>query len=447
MAGLVVRVLLLVWFRGEPLSIYDERDYHNLAVNLVEQGLFSLDGQVPASMRPPLYPAFVAGVYAVFGIGNFQAVRMVQAAVSLVNVVLLYYLGSEVYNRRIGTWAAAAFCFYPSMLGQNKLLLTETLFTFWLTLACLVIVRFFRRDQVWYLALAGVLIGLGALTRSVLWLLPPVLAVLVLGAWKASFKRRLAAAALLIATFAVTIAPWAVRNTRLQKTLVTIDVMGGRNFMMGNYEHTPLYRAWDAISMEGPRNWYHVLEQQRPEVKQMTQGQRDKAALRYGLHYVWNHPGQTLKRDLVKFLNFWQLERSLVAGMSRGYFGGPPVGVVVLSTLLIFGSYAAAMISGIFGAVMAPPPKRAAYWFLLVMIAYVCGLHSLVFAHSRYHLPLLPLVLLFSGAALVARKEIWRRRSTTAFRLATASSGLLIGAWVWEILAVDLHKYMNLLGG
>ncbi len=444
-AGVAVRILLLVWFAGLPLDIHDERDYNALAVNLVETGQYSLDGHKPVSMRPPLYPAFVAGVYRLAGVENFQAVRILQAVISLLNVILLYCLASEIYNRQIGTWAAGLFCFYPTMLGQNNLLLTETLFTFWLTLVCLAVVRLLGRDSLGYVAAAGVLIGLAALTRSILWLFPPVLAVFIIVFWKQDFRRRLAAVGLLICTFAVTIAPWAIRNTRLHHTLVTIDVMGGRNFMMGNYEHTPMWRAWDAISMKGKEAWHHVLRSNRPELGNLTQGQLDKAALRCGLQFVLDHPWLTLRRDIVKFFTFWQLERSFVAGMGQGFFGGPPVAVIVLLTIVIFGAYAAAVLLGIFGAVMVPPQSRPAYWFLLLVIAYMCGLHSLVFAHSRYHLPLVPLVLIFSAAAAVNFREIWQRRSTRQFRTAACLGGLLACSWVWRIVAGDFHRYWDIL--
>jgi len=332
------------------------------------------------------------------------------------------------------------------MLGQNNLLLTETLFTFWLVLACLAVVRFLNRNTLAYLAAAGVIIGLAALTRSILWLFPPVLALFILALWKQDFKRRLAAVGLLVCTFALTVAPWAVRNTRLQKTLVTIDVMGGRNFMMGNYEHTPMWRAWDAISMDGEKAWHHVLYAGRTDAGKMTQGQIDKAALAHGLRFVLDNPWLTLRRDVVKFFCFWQLERSFVAGMGEGFFGNPPIAAIVVLTAIIFGAYAAAMLTGIFGALMVPPRSLPVYLFLLLMIVYICGLHSLVFAHSRYHLPLMPLVLVFSAAAVVNFRDIWQRRSTWPFRAAVGLGGLLACSWAWRIAVVDFQRFWDILG-
>jgi 4-amino-4-deoxy-L-arabinose transferase-like glycosyltransferase len=441
LAGLVVRAMLWVWFLGEPLDVHDERDYNALAVHLVEQGRYTLDGEQLTSIRPPLYPAFVAAVYRVAGVENYPAVRAVQALLSLVAVWLLYLLGSEVYDRRTGLGAAGLFCFYPSLLGQNNLLLTEALFTFWLIAACLAAARFFRTESLAWLAGAGVLVGLASLTRAVLWLFPPVLALGLLVFWTVGFRRRLAAAAVLLAAFAVTLAPWAVRNTRLHETFVPIDVMGGRNLMMGNYEHTPLHRAWDAISIQDDRAWYRVLEREHPGYKSLTQGQKDKVAMRRGLRFMAEHPALTLQRSAVKFFNFWQLERSFVAGMARGHFGDPARPVILGAAAVIFGSYALAVFSGVFGVIVRPPPSRAMYWTLLALIVYVCALHTLVFAHSRYHLPLIPVLLIFSAAAVLGWREIWAERCRWRFWAAALVCAVLAGSWVYEVIAVDLARF------
>jgi hypothetical protein len=145
--------------------------------------------------------------------------------------------------------------------------------------------------------------------------------------------------------FCVVISPWAVRNTLLQKTFTTIDVMGGRNVMMGNYEHTSLFRSWATIDeAQGERAWYRVLATEHPEFPQLTQGQRDKLAMKRGLQFVFEHPGLTAQRDLVKFLNFWQLDRAIVAGFAQGFWGRPPRSIVLGFGGLMAGAYVAVML-------------------------------------------------------------------------------------------------------
>lgn len=454
-AGL--RLLVWLWCLGEPLHPGDEEHYHELAVHLVREGRFILEGQ-PCSMRPPLYPLFVAGVYACFGVGSFQAVRAAQMLLGLATAATAFVLGRQLYGRRVGLWAAGLTAFYPPLVAIACFLYSETLFAFWVTLMGACVVRATRGGGLGAWAAAGALLGLAALTRSVLWLFPPVLAVFALIAWRASLPRRLGAAALVVACFAAVIAPWAVRSSRLEKTFVAVDVMGGRNLMMGNYDYTPTFRAWDAISVEGEESWYRVLRRDHPEFPTLTQGQRDKLALRYGVRYMLEHPGQTALRSLVKFFNFWQLDRTAAAALDRGWFGALPRPAVLALTALICGSYAAAMLAAVCGVVLLPPRDRRAMAFLLLLVGFVCALHSAVFAHSRYHLPLAPVELVFAAAAVVhvagrvfapappaslpERERVGRGR----IGLAAAACLVLVAGWVWEIAAVDLPKVLGVLG-
>jgi len=440
LAGTVVRLGLWGWFQGLPIEIHDEKDYNVLAKNLVEHGEFCFEPGVLTALRPPLYPALVAGVYALCGLENFQAVRLLQALLSLLNVLVVYGLGKEVATRQTALWLAGLFCFYPSLLGFNNLLLTETLFTLLLCSFCYLMVLAYRREALGYLMAAGVILGLAALTRSILWMSSPLLAVFLLATWKASVPQRAVAVLAVVVPFAVTLAPWAVRNSRLEKTFVAVDTMGGRNFMMGNYEHTPLYRSWNAIAISGEKSWIHVLLASHPGDEPMTQGKLDKLALKHGLLFARDHPWLTVERDLIKFFDFWGLDRELVAGAARGYFGTFSGLGLVLLALVLWGSYAACLFLGIFGLFLAPLADRRLHWFLFLVVAYICGLHTLVFGHSRYHLPVMPLVLVFAASAITARPAWWRQWRHGGFWLAAALCVFMVFGWLWSTAVGDLDK-------
>jgi 4-amino-4-deoxy-L-arabinose transferase-like glycosyltransferase len=444
--GALVRLALLAWFADVPLSIWDERDYNAIAVNLVEHGEFAFDSGSPTSLRPPLYPAMVAGVYWLFGLENYQAVRLLQVGLSLLNVLLLYRLGAAISSRRVGSWLAGMFCFYPSLLVFDNLLLTETLFTLLLSAACYGLVLFYQREHFAYLLATGVLLGLAALTRSVVWMSFPFLSLYLLLTWKAPWRRRLLAPVAVCVAFAATLAPWSIRNSRLEGTFVAVDTMGGRNFMMGNYRHTPLYRSWDAIAITGDQAWHHEVHAAYPAEARDTQGKVDKLALRQGLKFVRENPWLTLERDVIKFFDFWGLERELVSGAGNGFFGPVPQPVVLLLALVIFGSFAGVMVLGIFGALTVPVSDRRIHWLLLLVIAYICGMHTLVFGHSRYHLPIMPLVLLFTASAVVNARQVWDQRRSWTFRLGVALCCVLLAGWLWGVVAGDLDRFLSLVG-
>jgi hypothetical protein len=221
--------------------------------------------------------------------------------------------------------------------------------------------------------------------------------------------------------------------------------MGGRNLMMGNYEYTPLFRAWDAISEHGARAWDRVLAASDPGFDRLTQGQKDKVAMRAAVAYVKAHPWQTAQRDLIKFFNFWGLERELIAGASRGYFGAVSAPALVLLTVVIFGNYVAAVVSGIFGAAVLRPPDWRTHLLLLMIVSYICAMHTISFGHPRYHLPIIPLVVVYAAQAVVHRGWIWSRRRSLAFGLACALVGVLAVGWSLEVVSTDLGRFVTAL--
>src|SRR5690606_8270398 len=154
----------------------------------------------------------------------------------------------------------------------------------------------------------------------------------------------------------------------------------------GNYEHTLEYRAWDTITVYGSKSWDQTLAAETPDYRKLTQGQRDKLAMSRGLRYIVDHPGVFLRRSTIKFFNFWQLPRTLVAGLADSRWGELSKLTIWSIAVLLFASYAITLLIGICGFLILPPVDRRMHWFLLLVVTFVCAVHTVVFAHSRYHL-------------------------------------------------------------
>jgi len=440
--GALVRIVLVATLGDAPPTIEDARDYNRLATALVETGSYVDASGRPTSLRPPLYPLVVSGIYGAVGVENFQAVSAVQAALSLVTVALVYRLGAALYSPQIGLWAAGATCFYPTLLAYNQFLLSEVLFTFFVTAGALASVRVLQAGQLQYAVLLGLCLGLGALTRSVLWLLAPPLCLGVMCFARAPLGRRLLAGGAALVVFAAVIAPWAWRNTALQRTVTLVDVMGGRNVMMGNYQYTPLDRSWATIETEqGDRAWHRVLAAETPGYGELTQGQIDKAAMRYGVKYFLTHPTQSLARSTVKGFNFWQLEREIVAGLRQGLFGDVPLAVTLLAAAVTCGSYVVTIFAAIFGIAVVPPPSRREHLVLLFWIAAPWAVHAVAFAHSRYHLPLIPILTVYAAAAFCMYATVAQRRRTWRFAAACLACVALTLSWVREFIVLDMKWF------
>lgn len=201
--GAGVRVAFFIWL--PPLADGDSFQYHRPAHRLMDGVDFPLDLK-----RPPAYPVVLALIGKVLGPALWHVVA-VQAAMGIGTVVLAYGIGCLTFGRWSGIVAAAAAAISGELLIWEHYVMTETLFTFLLTL-CVFLFLFGLRTGSWLgHAGCGLAIGLAALTRphaQILLLLGPLVVLIhsreVRPAVRAALVTWVAAGLLLM--------PWMVRN-------------------------------------------------------------------------------------------------------------------------------------------------------------------------------------------------------------------------------------------
>lgn len=440
--GLLVR--LVVWAETGALQprITDEQQYTQIAENIRAGNGFAWAPGQPTSIRPPLYPGLLAATWTLAGRTDFQAVRMIQILLSLATAILVYWLGATLWSKEAGALAAAICWLYPSLIFYDSLILTETLFTFALVAFVAATVKLMRTPRALFAAVCGLTLGLAALTRSVLWPLPLILCPALMLMLVASWPRRIALASLVLAGYAVVVGPWAVRNTRLQHVTTVVDTMGGMNLRMGNYEYTPDDRMWDAVSLRGEKNWVHGISDDLGS-GEITEGQKEKWAQRKAIEYMRSHPGETLRRSLIKFADFWGLEREFMAGAQQGFFA-PPKWFELLASAAILLAYAVVAALGAAGIWMAAPRDKRSHAILLLPVLVLIAAHTIVFGHSRYHLPIVPIFGLYAAALVVERVPSLAILRRPALIGAAASIVILLAVWVRQIVVTDLDRILSL---
>jgi 4-amino-4-deoxy-L-arabinose transferase-like glycosyltransferase len=442
--ALTVRIGLLWAASSIGLQIDDERQYVQLATNLADGHGFGFEPGHLTSMRPPLYPAFVAATWWLTGSRALLAVRAAQIIVGLGSIVLLYGIVLRLFDRRTALVAAALFGLYPSLLFSGVLILSETLFIglFLLTIrGCLAL---FDGENRWAAFGTGVVLGFSALTRSILWPLPAVLIPFLWLASRASMRQKAAVCGLVLAGYAMALGPWAIRNTRLQHTPVLVDTMGGINLLTGNYAFTPEGRMWDGVRLTGVASWSAPLAS-RPEALQWTVGQKDRWARNAAVEFMTAHPLLTLKRSILKLADLWGLEREWVAGIQQGLYH-PPEWFAILSTTLVLCAYPVALLLAVLGFFWVRPADPRAHWFFLLLIVFTSALHAVTFGHSRYHLPLVPVVALYASAALVNRDVVLQQLRVRSRALAPSLiAATCLAIWVREVAFRDAERVGSLL--
>ncbi|MER3458785.1 MAG: hypothetical protein C4309_09345, partial [Chloroflexota bacterium] len=204
---------------------------------------------IPTSYRAPLYPAFLALIYAISGLEwRFFAARLAQALLGATLAPLTYWIARRIAGTSRdseelqGTYkaprgpgvpiplkegnaeklAALIVALYPWLVLFPLGLATENLFTPLLALAILALLRAGESGSLRDWALAGVALGLATLTRSIIVGFVPLAVLLVP-------KNRLRGGLILLGCVAALTLPWAYRNTRLHGQLTFVENNLGTN--------------------------------------------------------------------------------------------------------------------------------------------------------------------------------------------------------------------------
>lgn len=254
--ALSLRILLFIGIRlNNPKGFFTNTasiQYWQIAENILNHSTFSPSSTpplLPDHSRTPLYPLFISFLkwlgLSVQGIIFFQL--LVSAATCLIVICLTYKL--------LGSWksaylAGAIVAFdIPSIVYSNSLL-TETVFTFLLTLSILFLVLHFKEpEKISSLLILGVLVGLSILCPISIFL--PLFIVLLIFTFSQRpkfylFKR---ASLYLILCFVV-VSPWLVRNQIVLGTPI-LSTMGYNNILY--YRAAGVYADKQGIPLSNRR--------------------------------------------------------------------------------------------------------------------------------------------------------------------------------------------------
>ena len=178
--GFCLRVLPVFCHGQYPVLFMDSDSwgYHRLASNLLAGNGYSWDTQPPYTpnlYRPPGFPVFLLGVYALTG-PSVPAAIVVQAVASTVTVLLTFFLVRALTGRQgVALIAAAVQALDPVAIQYSNLLLTETFTSPLIVLVAGCVWKYRSSARPLWLALAGVLLAGGILVHPVLLFLPLLL--------------------------------------------------------------------------------------------------------------------------------------------------------------------------------------------------------------------------------------------------------------------------------
>jgi 4-amino-4-deoxy-L-arabinose transferase-like glycosyltransferase len=134
-AGLVLRLIFLIRF---PAVVTDSFVYGDIAKNWLQHGIYGLSGTdeiSPTYIRLPGYPAFLAFIFAIFGMEHYRAVLVAQVFVDIGTCFVCADLARRLLGKRSAKAAFLLAALCPFLADYSAAALTETLEIFFTALA------------------------------------------------------------------------------------------------------------------------------------------------------------------------------------------------------------------------------------------------------------------------------------------------------------------------
>jgi 4-amino-4-deoxy-L-arabinose transferase-like glycosyltransferase len=313
--GLAVRLLLAIFSTRDLLDTSENYFSFGWEVGRVARSIASghgfgspFNGDTGATaVLPPLYPYFVAAVFAWFGTytkASALVILAVQSVISAFTCIPVYFIALRTFGSRIARLAGWTWTFFPYAVFISAATIWSTSLSalllallFWLTL-CL------AKTSSWRAWLGfGLLAGVTGLTNPAMLILAPVFVGWV---WLRLGQRRavwLPRAAVATAIALLCVAPWVVRNYRVFGRWVPLRSNFGLELYVGNSLDTSEY--WHA-EMHPAHNTGEMQEMERlGEMAYMARKQQQAFTFirQYPSVYLW----LTLKRIVYFWTGIWNL--------------------------------------------------------------------------------------------------------------------------------------------
>lgn len=424
---LALALRLWLWSRPDHPLANDETEYLPVAQDLW-QGRGFVFYDTYRWLRAPLYPLFLA-LFLWMGGGNVRVATMAQVILSTATVYGVYLLGRRLFPGekagRTGLWAALLAALLLPLATFPALFMAETLFTFLFVAFLLALLQVPEvrpgRRGLWTL-LAGLLLGLCALTRAVALAFLPLAALWLYFSLRPrpgetvgrpSFLRRWALPLLFLLSGLLSIVPWTVHNALTYHRFILLDT-GASYSLWAYYDGNPrpdieeINRQLEAIPNPADRQAY---------------------AIQKGLELVRQDPGSLLRKALAAFPYLLRI-KPIEDRFLKMPYREPSLPYFLLALLLDDGLYALIAVASLAALVFLPASrgKVLALLWLLYNLATMMLLH----AEARYRQLLFPVLIPCAALALAEVRRLFRVRG---WLWRAVVLGVLLAGWAYCFVA------------
>ncbi len=381
----------------------DAISYVTIANNLLNgNGYVFNPGDTPTAWRAPGYPVLLYVVWELFWESETIA-RLANALLWMSTSYITYLYSVRTIGKEYAVVASLSVGLYPTFLGMSGLLWSESLFIFLFMLFHLLFWKLNRDSRIVSLLLCGVVLGFSILTKSTaVVMFPVIVAFSLLKNSHVSFKQ-----ATLIAIVGVLVMGcWTARNYYLHDHLILVESNMGYNLYVGSRPDTPIPFAWQKMDTARQDARYRELVAQA----NYAEAEEDNLLKQEAFTQMRENPGRTLALSIGKLFDFWLPDFFIAMNARSGSYGEfyrslwPVILAVTMSSFLIVSILALRYVWS--------HRKEAHVLYTVLVVATYTMPHMLVYGASRYHMPLMPLIIVLATPMLC---QIAGRRTQGSF--------------------------------
>jgi len=366
----------------------DDVKFIRSAWTIVDKGqyIYHNPGISTAFMMPGL-PFSLAFFVIIFGkFGALTAYRVFQAIIQTGSLYLVFLIGRKIFNSKVGVVAAIINALCISEYWVTNLILTESLFKFFVLLLVYISIYAIEEKNTKYYVLGGIVWSLGTYFRPIIATFPIVILVMWILS-KYSIKDMFKYTIIVVGIFCLMMSPWWIRNYTVFHAFIPLTLATGNPMLQGtyiNYNHN--IKKEDVLDYHqfkytGKENLDNQLEMGISiyRLKNLV----PKHPLKY---LVWYTIGKTYYQIRIPFI--WIT-----------FLGVPIVMACLWHYLILF--------FGLIGIVMFYLDKNRN---MIGTIAFVTIIYFIIvylpfYAFERYFYPAIPFVIIFAAFSILNIKD------------------------------------------
>ncbi len=383
-------------------------------------------------MQAPLYPWFMAALYKIFS-PNVTVVRIFQALMGSASCAFTIFITYRFFRSRAGAIIAGAIhALYLPLIFYEGVLVPATLIIFLNLLSITILISRAGLPGKGRMILSGLFLGASIAAKPVSALLVPFLVLHFYfssradgkldasAAWKTSLRCTL----ILLVGIIAAIAPVTIRNARMTGEFIPVSTGLGINFYHGanpeanGYYAVPTYnRIYIGATPEDQAKSIAMIASSEAG-RELKPSEVSRFWLKKGIEYNLEHPDHFWRLVSTKVLFFWnKYERANVENFN---FHRDLPGVLGLP-LFTFGFVVPLGLMGIF----LTRSRWKSLWIIYGGVITYFAACVIFYVIARYRLPIIPFLIPFAGAGLVALYSMARKRNLLDLLLSIVALALV----------------------